>query len=78
MAWYYIVAITVFTYWIIGTVWAVINEDTVVYWAVGLAYPIVRVIFYPVRAIKRYNSAYAYYEKHGISKMAYLFGKRVR
>ena len=38
---------------------------------------VVWVLFYPVFAWRRYSDSVGYYRKHGISRIAYLFGKRM-
>lgn len=76
-----IVAITLMAYWIVGTVVFFIskqNETVGCLWAMGLVYPVLYALFYPIRAIKTYNASSAYYQKRGISRVQYLFGKRIR
>lgn len=77
MAGYWIVLIAFAVYWTIGMVIAVVDEDWLIYWAVGLIYPIVYVICYPIRAWLAYNNSLTYYQKYNISRLQYLFGKRV-
>lgn len=71
------IIITLSIYWIIGLVIACINEDWSVYWACGLMLPIVIVILYPVRAWRTYTRSENWYKSHGISRIQYIFGKRV-
>lgn len=78
MNWYYIVAITLIVYWVIGMIWATIDEDSVIYWSTGLIYPLLLIIFYPIRAYNTYKKSSIYYQKRGISCMQYIFGKRVK
>lgn len=76
-----IVAITLIAYWIVGTVVFFIskqNETVGCLWAMGLVYLVLYVLFYPIRAIKTYNASSAYYQKRGITRIQYLFGKRAR
>ena len=76
-----IVAITLFSYWILSTIVFVLSkqDETVgCALAMGLVYPILYVIFYPIRAMNTYSHSSVYYQKHGISRVQYLFGKRVK
>lgn len=77
MPWYVVSIITVCCFWVVSVVLSQIDEDYVIYWAVGLLYPILKVILYPAIAINRYNNEREYYEKNGITKLQYVFGKRV-
>lgn len=77
MNWYIIVMITLGIYWIIGSVITAIDEDLGLYWAVGLVYPLLMVLLYPVRAWRTYTHSSGYYEKHNISRLQFMFGKRV-
>lgn len=54
-----------------------VDEDYACCWAMGLLYPILWIILYPIRAWKTYSSHYSYYQKHGITRLQYMFGKRV-
>lgn len=76
MAWYWIVLLTLLGVWTVSVVLAQFDEDYTLWWACGLLYPVLYLIFYPIRAVKRYNSGRQYYERHGISKVQYIFGKR--
>lgn len=76
MAWYWIVLITLLVVWSVSLILAQFNEEYVLYWAVGLVYPIMLVLLYPLRACLRYNRSRGYYQKHNISKIQYVFGKR--
>ena len=79
MKWYWISAITLCAYWAIGLVIAAMDhEEWLVYWSTGLMYPIAYVLFYPIRAWNSYSKSYLYFEKHNITRLQYLFGKRVR
>ena len=76
-----IVIITLFAYWIFSTVVFFLskeNENVGCAVAMGLVFPILYVLFYPVRAIRAYNDSRNYYKKHGISRIQYFFGKRVK
>lgn len=76
MAWYWIVLITLLIVWTISIVLAQFDEEYTLYWACGLLYPVLYFLFYPVRAANRYENSRQYYEKKGISKVQYVFGKR--
>lgn len=77
MKWYYICAITLSAYWLVGCVIALFDKEEWLYiYAMGLLYPVLYILLYPIRAWKSYNSYRIYYEKDGISWMQYLFGKR--
>lgn len=78
MEWYLVVLVTLVVFWAVSIIWAQIDEDTVIYWACGLLYPILYVLFYPIRAMFTYERSRGYFEKHGISKIQYVLGKRVR
>lgn len=71
------VIITLVIYWCIGFIISQINEEWAIFWAVGLIYPIIYIISYPIRAWKTYNNSIGYYRKHNVSRLQYLFGKRV-
>lgn len=71
------VVFTLIIYWTVGIIIALIDENKLVYWATGLMYPIILVITYPIRAINTYNHSYSFYQKHNISLLQYIFGKRV-
>lgn len=78
MPWYWVVVITLAAYWTIGCLLTQFNNDDILfYWAMGLLYPVLYVIFYPIRAWKTYSYSKAYYQKNGITRMQYMFGKRV-
>ena len=76
-----IIVVTLFSYWVLSTFIFFIskeNETVGCGLAMGLVFPILYVLFYPVRAINTYNHSKGYYQKHGISRVQYLFGKRVK
>lgn len=77
MAWYSIIIIITLVYWTIGVILVMIDEDWACYWAMGLLYPVLLVLTYPVRAWKTYSSSKHYYERHNITRLQYIFGKRV-
>ena len=76
MAWYWIVLLTLLGVWTVSVVLAQFDEDYTLWWAWGLLYPVLYLIFYPIRAVKRYNRGQQYYERYGNSKVKYIFGKR--
>lgn len=78
MEWYWIVLITLVVVWSVSIVLAQFDEDYTLYWACGLLYPILMVLFYPVRAWNTYENSKNYYEHNGISRLQYIFGKRVK
>lgn len=78
MAWYWIVLLTVLVMWVIGVILAQIDEDYALYWSMGLMYPLLLVLLYPFRAMWQYENSRRFYEKHGITKMQFLFGKRAK
>lgn len=69
--------IIAFVYWAIGVILVQVDEDYACCWAMGLLYPILWIILYPIRTWKTYSSQYNYYQKHGITRLQYMFGKRV-
>ena len=78
MTWYQIVLLTLLAVWVVGVILAQIDEDYAVYWAMGPLYPLLRMLFYPIRAMRQYENSRTFYEKHGITKMQFLLGKRAR
>lgn len=78
MAWYWIVLITYSVMCVITLILTQINEDYALYWAVGIPYIIIYALLYPVRAWFKWERSKGYYEKHGISRWQYIFGKRVK
>ena len=61
----------------IGVILVGIDEDWACYWAMGLLYLILKIILYPIRAWMTYSQHKEWYEKRGISRLQYIFGKRV-
>lgn len=78
MGYFLAVLATMLAFWAISVILAQFNEDYVIYWALGPLYPLLRLIFYPVRAVQRYRMSQSYYEKHGITCIQYVLGKRAR
>lgn len=78
MDWYWIVSITYIAMCAITLILTQINEKYALYWAVGILYPIVYTLLYPVRAWVKWERSKGYYQKHGISRWQYIFGKRVK
>lgn len=78
MAWYWIVFLTVVIFWAVSIVLAQFDEDYALRWSCGLLYPILYILFYPVRVLRQYETYRDYYEKHGITKWQFLFGKRTK
>lgn len=79
MEWYWIVLITLSAWWLFGVVLLLLDVriETEELWIVGLWYPILWVLFYPLRAWRTYSQSCHYYAKHNITRLQYLFGKRV-
>lgn len=79
MEWYWIVLITLSAWWLLGVVLIHLNVriETEELWIMGLWYPILWVLFYPLRAWHTYSQSCYYYAKHNITRLQYLFGKRV-
>ena len=84
MAWYWIVLITVIGVHFINflIVWVFESshhdtDDAIPIMCFLVYYPFY-FLCYPVRAIIKYNSSIGYFQKHKISRVAYLFGKRVK
>lgn len=79
MEWYRIVLITLSAWWLLGVVLVHLNVsiETEELWIMGLWYPILWVLFYPLRAWHTYSQSCQYYAKHNITRLQYLFGKRV-
>lgn len=80
MEWYWIVIITIIAMEIINTtILGILDEEEIgLYVACGFVYFLLFVILYPYRTINRYNKSKIYYEKHNISRIQFLFGKRVK
>lgn len=77
MPWYFICGLSLIGFWIIGTVLVQIDEKYAVWWSIGVIYPILWVLCYPIRAVKTYSANKQAYQKHGISTLQYLFGARI-
>lgn len=77
--WYWIVAITLGVHWLISCIIAILDkEEWLQIWAMGLLYPILYFVTYPVRAWNSYSPVKQEYKKYGISYIQYLFGKRIK
>ncbi len=79
MQWYWISLITLAVWWLLGVVLIHLNLkiETEELWIMGPLYPILWVLFYPIRAWNTYTQSCRYYEKHGISRWQYIFGRRI-
>ena len=76
-----IIALTLGIYWIVGTVVFILSgqdEKVGTIWAMGLVYPILWVLCYPIRAWNGWQSMRAYYIQRGIPFWKYLLGKRLK
>lgn len=67
MSCFTVVILTLTVYWLIGFAIAIIDEDYSVYWSVGLIYPIMYVLTYPIRTWMRYARSKQYFKKHIIN-----------
>jgi len=77
----WIVALTLTVYWTIGLIIFILsreNETFAACWCAGLVYLLLYILFYPLRSMRAYSNSRLYYERHGISRLQYFFGKRVR
>lgn len=64
---------TLAVYWLCGMVIAMCGkEDWLPYWAIGLIYPVLYVLLYPIRAWGEYSRSKIYYEKHNINRLEYI------
>lgn len=84
MKWYLISLITLCIYWLIGTMLVIIidnshklSDEILVPFCMGLLFPILWILFYPIRSWNAYKSSKHYYQNHNITFLQYLFGKRV-
>lgn len=61
---------------------SLINENYALYWAVGIPYIvvyfIVYILLYPVRIYIKYERNKEYFQRHGITRLQYFLGKRVK
>lgn len=78
MEWYWIALITYIVMCIITLIIVQVDEECALYWAVGIPFLVVWILLYPVRAWVKWGMSRGYYQKHGISRLQYIFGKRVR
>lgn len=82
MAWYWIVLLSVVGVHFLNTIIVLICQalnklegDYVCFMCFTVWFPLY-ILTYPYREIKEYNFSSGYYKEHGISKIAFLFGKR--
>ena len=78
MSYIEIIALTVIIMWTVNFIATMISEDVAFYIAMGLVYPLINILLYPLRAWVTYSRAEGYFEKHGITKLQYVLGKRVK
>jgi len=84
MKWYWIVSLSIIGVHLFNAI-VVIIADTlrkdsgvcIPYMAFTIWIPII-IFVYPIRTVLHYNFFSVYYRNHGISRLAYLFGKRVK
>lgn len=75
----FIVALITIIFWqLITVVIAQFSEEKALLFATCFVFMTLRFLFYPCRSLKAYSRSEEYYRKHGISKIAYLFGKRAK
>lgn len=82
MKWYLISLITLCIYWLIGTILVIIidnklSDEILIPFCMGLLFPILWILFYPIRSWNAYKSSKHYYQNHNITFLQYFFGKRV-
>lgn len=76
-----IVIITLFSYWALGSIVYLLskeNDRVGALWGMGLVYWILYILFYPIRAMNHYSINEKQYRKHGIGRIQYLFGRRIK
>lgn len=78
MEWYWIVLITYIVMCIITFIIAQVDEECALYWAVGIPFLVIWILLYPVRVWVKWKRNKIYYQKHGISRLQYILGKRVK
>jgi len=76
-----IIAVTLFSYWALGCIVYLCskqNDQVGALWGMGLVFWILWILFYPVRVIRIYNMYEEQYREHGISRIQYFFGRRIK
>lgn len=76
-----VVVITLFSYWALGSIVYLLsreNDRVGALWGMGLIYWILYILFYPIRAMNQYGINEKRYRTHGISRIQYLFGRRIK
>ena len=82
-----IVIVTLLVYWAVGMIIDLLintffpryySNDFLAAWGVGLLFPVMYVVFYPIRAWNTYSKNKRQYIKAGISRGQYLLGRRIR
>ena len=82
MSWYWIVILTVISVHAVNTIIAAVaqlsnsDEREMIPFLCFTVYFPIWFLTCPLRKIRRYKNSRGYYEKHGISMAAYIFGKR--
>ncbi len=71
------IIIHLFVFWTIGFILTMFNEEWGQYWSMGLLYPMLFVLSYPIRAWRHYSRYKVEYQKHDITRLQYMFGKRI-
>ena len=80
MEWWQVSIITLLVYWIVGVAIYEIkreNEDFAVVWGMGLVFPILYILFYPLRVWKHYKLNIKVYKKYNLSYWEKLIGKGI-
>lgn len=78
MSWWQISIITLLVYWVVGVVVYEIkreDEDFAVSWSMGIVFPILYILFYPLRVWKHYKLNIKVYKKYNLSYWEKLIGK---
>ena len=85
MRWYWIVLITIVAVHAVNVViimicenWSKRSTDNILPYLCLTAYVPLIVLYYPIGSILHYKQYRGYYEKHCITLIQYLFGKRVQ
>ena len=78
MEWWKVSITTLLVYWIVGVAIYEIkreNEDFAVVWGMGIVFPILYILFYPLRVYEHYKLNIKVYKKFNLSYWEKLIGK---
>ena len=84
MKWYWIVALSIIGVHLFNVIVVIITDalrkdsDVCIPYMAFTVWILIIIFTYPIRTILHYNSSIGYFKNHGISRIAYLFGKRVK